>query len=363
MSATDTRNHIIEKFSSAFQGGIKEVKLVSGDIHRELKYETNQHQAVCSVMYSMPKYYDCKITCTNGPPSGFGARLEVTYRLNSDKRFEKTSGTALRFCSDADRADPSLCGIIQKTSGKMSAISSGKPDDSCGLEKLKEILDGKIILFVLPCCDSKCPGGQTLTFPSRGILDLLSNEDRQSILDGRKCVLKNETTQGVDAVGYEFGNGHSVAALYLPAYNRYKGILYNVDGVKPILEKPAPNQLCIISALYGVIMSEDQIQDYNLVMQGQVEQVWKDKIPIILDSLAAKTRVQVIVGLFGKTTGYAKCFAKLAARPKGLPVYHVYSTQTGRHPVLKALGNALVYLGGRSQEVPTECRVRAIRGG
>ena len=336
MSTDDTRNYILKKFSTAIQDGTKKITLVSGDIHSELKYNTNQHQSVCSAMYSMPKYYDCEIICTKGPPSGFGARVEVTYLLKSDTR-------------------------LIKAAGKMRASTNGKHDDSFGLEKLKGIIEGKKVLFVLPCCDSKESGGQSLSSPSSGTLDLLLNEVRQSILDGRKHVLADEKSKSIVANGYEFGNTSSTSALYRPAYDRYRGFLYRTLGVKAILEKPEPNKVCIMSALYGVIMCDDQIQDYDLVMNGRVEREWRIKIPTILDNLAAKTRAQVIVGLFGQKTGYAKCFTKLSHHPNGCPVYHVYSYNTGRTAVLTDLGKALVYLASRSTEAPAECRVRIIR--
>jgi cytoplasmic iron level regulating protein YaaA (DUF328/UPF0246 family) len=72
-------------------------------------------------------------------------------------------------------------------------------------------------------------------------------------------------------VGPDFGMSYSALVEYLPALERYSGNLYQaanirIDDVRLFHEK----QPIIISALYGVVLPQELIRDYNVSMSTRL---------------------------------------------------------------------------------------------
>ena len=72
--------------------------------------------------------------------------------------------------------------------------------------------------------------------------------------------------------------GDQVTAQYLPAYQRYTGIVFERGRVQELYPTQSNIRLVIISALYGLLDGHDLIQKYDLKMNekisGQCANTW-----------------------------------------------------------------------------------------
>lgn len=193
-------------------------------------------------------------------------------------------------------------------------------------------------LFVIPCCKWKQPNGNAVPPPP---LYMMANP---AMLNARLQAL--QYAQGtINPAGVEFNIPHPVPALYRPAWERYNGHFYRVPTVKPLLQQSA--NIMIMSALYGLVLSQDLIQNYDLEMKT-VQGIWLPILPAILANEAYARRATAIVGLFPldrPNRSYAGVFRGLraVARP---PTYLVSTAGRGASLVLKGLAYALLDLAG-----------------
>ncbi|MFH2103415.1 MAG: peroxide stress protein YaaA [Chloroflexota bacterium] len=130
----------------------------------------------------------------------------------------------------------------------------------------------KIIL--IPCSGSKAPGGQSNSQPSK-LADTLSPTAFQKLMSARQkieAILHEEQNPGL---GFK---DHAGDRKYLPAYQRYQGIIYARSGISRLY--PAfKGRLVIVSALYGLLDGSDLISDYNLSMKDTLLTRTKDTLP------------------------------------------------------------------------------------
>ena len=117
----------------------------------------------------------------------------------------------------------------------------------------------KIIL--IPCSGSKVHGGQSNPQPPK-LADGLSPAAFQklaSALQELEAILQDARSP----FGFKNDDGEN---KYLPAYQRYKGLIYAHSGISRLY--PAfKGRLVIVSALYGLLDGGDFIRDYDLSMK------------------------------------------------------------------------------------------------
>ncbi len=112
-------------------------------------------------------------------------------------------------------------------------------------------------LLLIPCCGSKVSGG-IIGKQGRKVEDTLDESSRK-----RLRVLRKEVA---GSFGFNFDDEK------LPAFKRYSGNLYGKisDGTWKILSQDSDLELAIISALYGVILWDEYIINYNVAMGDNI---------------------------------------------------------------------------------------------
>jgi len=151
-------------------------------------------------------------------------------------------------------------------------------------------------LLIIPCCKSKCSGGNDL--PPEYVDPLtstVSSSAWSSIITARTCQEQ-----------YLTDNLH-----FLPAIDRYTGSLYRPIPEFSSLTLERTNtistpKLLILSALYGPLHPESLINDYDLKMPSTKKSVWMKNFPEFLSDYVATQNVSSIRVYFGQSTGYFK---------------------------------------------------------
>lgn len=120
-----------------------------------------------------------------------------------------------------------------------------------------------MVMILIPCSDKKTPGGTSVYDASTSIYSMLPPELRERLL---ACRAELAALAGLP-LGPDFGNNQRPAIEYLPACERYRGKLYRaanitIDDIKRWPEK----RVVIMSALYGMLLPEEMIRDYDLSM-------------------------------------------------------------------------------------------------
>ena len=208
------------------------------------------------------------------------------------------------------------------------------------INALKNLIKRKRVLYIIPCCAKKKKDGVFMIAPEGQIPAGIAPNLRERLYETRLTIAQN---QGVNLNGSEFTPDAPQAASYLHAYDRYNGHLYKVPGVNALLQQNQP-LITIMSALYGLLSPHDYIQNYDLEMT-KVEHSWIKLLPEIIDDFAARNKIDIIVGLFGRTTAYTCVFQALSARPIGnCPAFSVHTKGGGTVRILRGLGHALLYL-------------------
>lgn len=117
----------------------------------------------------------------------------------------------------------------------------------------------KIIL--IPCSGSKVHGGQSNHQPPK-LADGLSPVAFQKLVSARQ-ELEVILQDARSPLGFKNNDGEN---KYLPAYQRYKGLIYAHSGISR-LYLAFKGRLVIVSALYGLLDGGDFIRDYELSMK------------------------------------------------------------------------------------------------
>jgi len=69
------------------------------------------------------------------------------------------------------------------------------------------------------------------------------------------------------APGLDLGfESHDDALRFMPAYQRYNGIIYRTSRLRQLYKPNGNRHVVIVSALYGLLDVADPIRDYNLAM-------------------------------------------------------------------------------------------------
>ncbi len=124
-------------------------------------------------------------------------------------------------------------------------------------------------LVLIACSDRKQDGGRPGYVPSKQLKQGLSPGSFEKLLFLRSQIVKKSEKslpEGPD-VGIL---GEQPDALYLPAYQRYTGIVYEYGRVRECYPRQSKIRLLIISALYGLLDGDDLIQEYKLKMDDVV---------------------------------------------------------------------------------------------
>ena len=194
-------------------------------------------------------------------------------------------------------------GIVKREKGsegllinRLAATTEPEPNPEtgptapvAGSVKLSEVeLDSALI--VIPCSGRKRRGGVALE-EGASIVDRLPDKLANELLEAREraspvCRLDESET--------------------VPAVERYTGTLYEAaTGIFQRLDKVGA-EVVIVSGGYGIVLGGESIGWYS---QNFDEQMWPDKLVArCLGAYADATRATTVIGLFGRSTSYARVF-------------------------------------------------------
>jgi len=118
-------------------------------------------------------------------------------------------------------------------------------------------------LIIIPCCGTKNPGGQPTYHPPIALSELIGLSAYSNLMASRRELASLLRL----APGPDLGFDTQADGLrFLPAYQRYNGIIYRTSRLREIYHSSGSRQVVIISALYGLLDEADSIRDYNLAM-------------------------------------------------------------------------------------------------
>lgn len=124
-------------------------------------------------------------------------------------------------------------------------------------------------LVLLACSNRKQSGGIPNYMPSKQLEHALSTESFDRLMNARAELVRS--TSKKIPIGPDAGIPSSqVVTQYLPAYQRYTGIVYEQGRVRELYPGQSNIRLVIISALYGLLDGDDSIQEYNLKMDDMM---------------------------------------------------------------------------------------------
>ncbi len=124
-------------------------------------------------------------------------------------------------------------------------------------------------LVLIACSNRKQEGGVPDYAPSKQLIQGLSPGSFEKLLDLRSQVVMG-SEKSLPA-GPDLGiPGSQAIAQYLPAFQRYTGIVYEVGWVQELYPSQSHIRLVIISALYGLLDGHDLIQKYDLRMDDKI---------------------------------------------------------------------------------------------
>ncbi|MEM0357503.1 MAG: peroxide stress protein YaaA [Candidatus Bathyarchaeia archaeon] len=133
-------------------------------------------------------------------------------------------------------------------------------------------------LILIPCCDSKTPGGTQTYDKDKCVVNYLSPDMGKKLMELRRRVaVAFKERLGPDTGVYQ----PETQIKYMKAYERYNGNLYS-RITKSSWEKLNRSQnlsLLIISAFYGVVRHDESIRNYNRAMnkdkiEGKLLKTW-----------------------------------------------------------------------------------------
>ena len=175
---------------------------------------------------------------------------------------------------------------------------------------LSEIENFKKPLYLIACSGGKQPGGTTGPWDVQSSVggritadqfgELLKARNRvlhKALADTRLKPRQRATNDGI-AHALDLG-GPEQSAPYLLAVVRYTGHFYSVPGVKEEVNLLADSgHILIVSALYGLLLPREQIQNYNFsIGSAYACCTWRDLVPGMVGHIIEQNGYDVVVAL------------------------------------------------------------------
>ena len=219
--------------------------------------------------------------------------------------------------------------LVVEGDGDATYPASPEMAAAVGTLGLPEI-DLGVTLIVIPCSAEKHQGGA-------------ENQDGASVLDFLPESLSEELRTVRQRNTQECGVDES---LRMPAAERYSGSLYEAAGGMLAHVKSEGAGLAIISGGYGVVLPSEQVGWYE---QCFMEAMWPNELVArCLAAYAEAIEARAVIGLFGKTTSYARVFRKTNWQVDIQDAWLVSPEPRGGGALVKvprAIGEALVEIG------------------
>jgi hypothetical protein len=160
---------------------------------------------------------------------------------------------------------------------------------------------GRCVLLIA-CSGTKVPGGSPWPDPPVvGLLDQLQPADRTVVLSMRRSL----ASRAKAVAGPDLGRT-SLRARYRPASLRYDGNLYR-RVTQDLWPKQGDSCVIIVSALYGLVLPWEPIQDYDLSMKSPfgyrtpVHTVWRQAhFGAVFEQWAAAHGIRAVIDLLTK---------------------------------------------------------------
>lgn len=131
-------------------------------------------------------------------------------------------------------------------------------------------------IILIPCCKRKVTGGDQ-DFKLTGLADVLNTATYSCLMEARLDLAKHLGLQPGPDLGFREKSGD---INYLPAYQRYDGVIYRTGDVRNRFNG-YKGRIIILSALYGLLEASDLIRNYDLAMNDslplrlRVSNFWK----------------------------------------------------------------------------------------
>lgn len=207
-------------------------------------------------------------------------------------------------------------------------------------------------LLILPCCSTKASCGMPLPSEADPLRALVSTQIYSEVIAARALVMQSirgETRyltekcekNGLIVDGPDIG-GNETKGLYMPALKRYKGNLYSAPNLKPTIESmlgsDSSPQIIILSALYGPLHPNTQIQDYNLKISDKPARIWGKAFIPFLEDYVKQNGITKVVMYLGSGSDYYKVAIKAIDRLHAKRLiskctqYHVENGNSGTTP-------------------------------
>jgi len=158
-------------------------------------------------------------------------------------------------------------------------------------------------LIIIACCKTKRMSGNK-QFSTSPLANCLSEETFYELMTSRKklsAILNLPPGPDLGLVGQE----NSIE--FLPAYQRYNGIIYQENNFGSVYPKLIAQNVIIISALYGVLDASELIRNYELKMDHtlpigvKVKTWWKSRgLGSIVRELVCNDAFQIVHDLLPK---------------------------------------------------------------
>jgi len=282
----------------ARQRGEQSVTVRTGDIHKAMGLSSRM-PAVCSALGSSIFETVANVIQVRreGPPQG--ANVYLTFQI-----LQNDGTPPLPTPEPPETTRPK----VEYSIPKDTQVRNSNED-------LPGIEPGKKTVIILPCSDRKMSGGRLIS-DSPSFVDLIDDDQAQQL-----SLLKSKVTE---ALGITLKPDE-----LLPAYHRYTGNIYTQIPLSAWekLENTDNVDVLIVSAMYGIVLWNEPIQEYDAEMAKSIypgrrlNTWWKqnglgDILVKALDTLNAET-VQDFLSL-----GYREAVPELRKYP-GV-IQHVY---------------------------------------
>lgn len=117
-------------------------------------------------------------------------------------------------------------------------------------------------LILIACCKTKAPGG-TITYPGSELEQDMPAHAYRRLLEARRELAALLGEQAGPDLG---GPASSEPIPYLPAWQRYEGVVYSKGGVAELYPRAQGKRIMIVSTLYGILDAADPVRPYDIRM-------------------------------------------------------------------------------------------------
>ncbi|MCM8803353.1 MAG: peroxide stress protein YaaA [Candidatus Omnitrophica bacterium] len=189
------------------------------------------------------------------------------------------------------------------------------------------------ILYLIPCSNHKRRDNITSEYQIKhSILNYLDIDEKDYLKNSRNKIFKlikederlikrpsnKYLKEGPDLGGKE-------KCDYTPAMRRYKGRIF--EKIKEEIWKDRKHEVLIMSGLYGFVLPEELIQNYNVdLVDSRIKKEWECILTFVVENFCKTKRIDMIVNLLAVET-YIELINWKYLEGNGFSIYHVFGEE------------------------------------